>query len=801
MSSPIATDPDALLSQAIAHHQAGRWLEAEKLYRAFLARQPRQPDAHHNLGVLAMQTGRIEEGLPHLEKALTINPTNGQYWFSYIKGLLCAGQVEAAHATLQRAIGRGLRGEPIRVLQQQIAAARQANAPATGAHPPETGIDPVAHLFGLLKTGRHAELEAAARMLLKKQPSHGKGQYLLGVALSMQGRDAEAVAPLEEASKLLPNDADVWHHLGMAFARAGQPHKALSCYARSTAINPSRPEAWLDFSACAYALGHFAEACRHAERALALKSDYAQAHNNLGIALHDLGRLRDAEASYRRALELKPDGAVIHNNLGNTFKELGQLHDAEASYRRALELKPGDAAIHTNLGNVLLDLGQIRDAIGCYRHALELDPDYVIAFSGLLFSLSHLEDADPSVVFAEHLRFGERFETPLRSAWRPHDNDRAPDRTLRIGFVSADLYRHAVAYFIEPVWRALDKTSGDLYVYSNRIQEDEVTARLKKLVGHWRQVVRLSDQELAERIRADGIDILFDLSGHTAHHRLLTFARKPAPVQVTWIGYPGTTGLHAMDYKLTDRSAPAGMFDHWYTEKFACLPAAILFEPAVDAPKVNSLPALARGFVTFGSFNRTNKLSNQVIALWSRVLRALPTARMLIGSVTDDSLKAHLAECFAGHGVNADRLEFRPRVGMRDYLQLHHEVDIILDTFPYTGGTTTNHALWMGVPVLTLTGPTRVHYQSARILWNIGLPEWVASTEDQLVSQAMYWATHLPELARLRAGLRERFDHSPLRRPEIMVHGLEKAMRIMWRRWCAGLPPERFEVTPQATGQ
>ena len=797
MVPPAVIDPDALLSQAIIHHQAGRLVDAEKLYRAFLAYQPGQPDAHHNLGVVAMQTGRVEEGLPYFKKALDINPGNRQYWLSYAKGLLCAGQIEAANTTLQEAIDHGLRGEDVQALQQRVVAAWQENASADASAPlsgPGAGTDPAAQLLGLLNAGRYAEMETAAQKLLETQPNHGDIWRLLGVALSRQGRDIEAVTVLERASTLLANDADVWERLGTALVRVGQPQKALPCYAHSVEIEP-KAEVWLDFSACAYALGRFEEACRHAERALALNPYYAEAYNNLGIALNDLGRLPDAAANYRRALELKPGYPQIHSNLGNTLRNQGNLQDAIACYRHALELKPDDAVIYGNLGNALQDLGRRQEAVACYRRALELKPDYAAVFSGLLFCLLHMEDADPAAVFAEHLVFGERFEAPLRAEWRPHGNDRTPDRKLKIGFVSADLRRHAVAHFIEPVWRTLDKTRLDLYVYSNHLSEDEVTVHLKELVDHWRQVVRLSDQELADCIRADGIDILFDLSGHTANHRLLTFARKPAPVQVTWIGYPGTTGLRAMDYKLTDRSAPPGMFDHLYVEKFACLPGVIMFEPAADSPEVNALPALAQDYITFGSFNRTSKLGDRVIALWSRVLQALPTSRMLIGSVTDDGLKTTLIEGFARHGVSSDRLEFRPRVGMRDYLQIHHEVDIILDTFPYTGGTTTHHALWMGVPVLTLTGPTRSHCQSARILWGMGLSEWVTSTEEQFVSQAAYWATHLPELAMLRAGLRERFNNSPLRCLETVANGLEKAMRIMWRRWCAGLPPERFEVT------
>jgi len=315
----------------------------------------------------------------------------------------------------------------------------------------------------------------------------------------------------------------------------------------------------------------------------------------------------------------------------------------------------------------------------------------------------------------------------------------------------------------------------------------------------WRQVESLSDHALADQIRADGIDVLFDLSGHSRHNRLLTFARKPAPLQVTWIGYPNTTGLRAMDYVLADRfNAPQGLYEPFYLEKFARLPSSGTFAPAHGAPPVNGLPALRNGFVTFGSFNNTSKLGDQVIAAWSRVLRAVPGSRLLMGNVTAPALARQLEERFGRHGIGADRLTFKPHLPVHDYLALHHEVDLILDTWPYTGGTTTNHALWMGVPVVTLQGPSRSHCQCAAVLGRMGLQDWVAMDENAFVALAVLWANAPLALSDLRAGMRERWQTAPLRQPATVARGLEQAVRVMWQRWCAGLPADDFEISAQA---
>lgn len=417
--------------------------------------------------------------------------------------------------------------------------------------------------------------------------------------------------------------------------------------------------------------------------------------------------------------------------------------------------------------------------------------------SNLLFCLSHDPHATPQEVFAEYRAFGDRFEAPFRDRWPEHRNLPDPGRTLRVGFVSGDFLNHAVASFVEPLWAALDAKQVEIWAYANHRVEDEVSVRLKGLAHRWRKVAVMSDEELAGQIREDGIDILFDLSGHTGGNRLLAFARKPAPIQVSWIGNPNTTGLKAMDYYLADRfSAPPGLLDSLFTEKIVRLPSGALFQPLDPAPAVNGLPALQSGVLTFGSFNRSDKLTKEVVALWSRVLNAVPGSRMLLGSVSDASQKENLAEQFARHGVDGGRLVFHPRAGMMAYLALHHQVDLILDTFPFGGGTTSCHAAWMGVPVLTLAGKTMSSRVGLIINSNLGLPEFITETEDAFVAQAVRWSQQLPELAALRAGLRSRVLASPLCQTQATARWLELALRTMWHRWCEGKPPESFAINP-----
>jgi predicted O-linked N-acetylglucosamine transferase (SPINDLY family) len=521
----------------------------------------------------------------------------------------------------------------------------------------------------------------------------------------------------------------------------------------------------------------------------------------LGAMLWAAGNSEEALAAMQTSARLMPGDAETHSNLGMTFAKLKRFDEADAYLRRAIEINPKFAPAHYRLGMSHELQGRypeaeasLRTAVALRSGALTVDDEH--GYSNLLYVLSYNPEVHADELFDHHRRFGEEFEADLRALWPRHKNTPDPHRCLQIGFVSADLRRHAVATFLEPVLQELAHYSAlEVHAYSNIAIEDEVSARLRQHVKHWHPIAALTDGELSQKIIDDGIDILIDLSGHTGMHRLRTFARKPAPIQVSWIGYPGTTGLRAVDYYLGDRHwLPPGEFDRYFVEKLVYLPAAAMFQPQLAPPPVNALPALAAGRVTFGSFNRFGKINRATVRLWSQLLRALPESVMIIAGVELGAQHDQLLGWFAAEGVARERLTIHPRCGMGEYLALHNQVDLALDTFPYTGGTTTQHALWMGVPTLTMAGSTPAARQGAGILARVGIDGFTAVDAADFAAKGVHWANHLAELADLRGKLRQRFRDSIGQRPDVLVASFEGALRRMWRRWCAGLPAESFEV-------
>jgi protein O-GlcNAc transferase len=522
----------------------------------------------------------------------------------------------------------------------------------------------------------------------------------------------------------------------------------------------------------------------------------AFAHFKLGVLALHVNRCDVAEQRFRAVLSQLPHNAHAWAGLSSALHELNHSAEAESAARKAIQIDASNAQAHSALGRILLSRARHAQATACFARAVELEPRDPTLMTGLLYAMVQDEAVDPQQLASMHRRFGKRFGAGLSDRTREHTNPRDPDKRLRVGFVSGDLRHHAVAYFVAPVWRELDRSRVEVFAYSNSHAEDATSVRLKTLVDHWRGVFPLDDAQLVELVKADGIDILIDLSGHTVGNRLLAFARKPAPVQVSWIGYPESTGLTAMDYHLCNvHCTPPGRFDSLYVERLVRLHAAGPFEPDPRSPEVNALPALQRGFVTFGSLNRLSKLGTSVVPTWARVLLAVPGSRLLLGNVPDRGTEDELRQRFADLGVAADRLTFAARQPIEAYLRLHHEIDLMLDTFPYTGGTTIKHALWMGVPTVTLAGARRTERGGTANMARIGLEDWSVASADAYVERAVRAASDLPGLAALRAGLRERITHSPLSQMSNIARSLEFAFRTMWRRWCAGEPAEAFEVS------
>ena len=540
-----------------------------------------------------------------------------------------------------------------------------------------------------------------------------------------------------------------------------------------------------------YQAGRSGEAEVLLEQILAIDAGYADALYLLGEIRAGRGELERAIELERAAVRANPREPALRRALGEllcrrgiALDEAGDTGAAAACFGEARSADPENPRALNNLGRALRLLGRAEEALATFRELQRLLPDDAETSSNILFTLNLIPGYPPEEIFREHRRFDAlhgagRFGRRRRAPRLPD-----PARRLRVGYVSPDLCAHAVSYFIEPVLRHHDPAGYDVHCYYCRPEADEVTARLKGLVPHWRDCAAWSDDALAGRIEADGIDILVDLAGHTAWNRLLVFARKPAPVQATWLGYLNTSGLGAMDYRITDAHAdPAGAADRLHSERLVRLPGS-QWCYARPAQAIDAGARAPGGRLRFGSFNKASKLSPRVLALWAEVLGALPATDLLLVGVPS-SEHPRLRAFFEGRGVSAGRLELVGRVPLEEFRALHRTVDIALDTYPYSGATTTCDSLWMGVPTLTRAGETSVSRSSASLLATLGMADWIARSDAQFVELARAHAADRAALGALRAALRRRFEASALMDGAGFTRGLERAYRAMWREACA----------------
>lgn len=585
-----------------------------------------------------------------------------------------------------------------------------------------------------------------------------------------------------------PQQVDALHMLGLIAFQAGRSDQAREYIARAVRLQPDFAEAHGNLALVLQHQGHAAEAAAAWREALRHKPNYVRGHIGLGVVLHEQGRLEEAVACCREALRLAPDAWEAHVNLGLALRELGRLDQAIASLELARKLKPDHANIHNSLGNVLRDEGRLDEAVTSYREALRRQPNFAMAHSNLLYALQYRPGVTLAELAAAHREFDRQHVAPLRNDWRPHVNSRDPDRVLRVGFVSADFAGHPVGYFLIRALEHLDRSQVEIVCYSTRHVADEMTRRFQAVATVWRDVARLSDVQLADQVRADGIDVLVDLAGHTSGNRLLVFARKPAPLQVSWIGYEGTTGLEALDFILADRwMVPAGVEPH-YAEQVLRMPQGyVCYDPSQSAPPVNPLPARTKGYTTFCSLNNPAKLNPQVVAAWAAILRSVPDSRLLLQyrGLDDLAVRNRFLAQFAAQGVQAGRLDIRGPTSYAAYLAVYAEADIALDPFPFAGGVTTCEALWMGVPVITWPGETFAGRHTLSHLSNIDLTATIARDLADYVAIARDLAGDLDRLAALRAGLRPRMAASALCDGRRFAADWLHVVRAAWRQFCA----------------
>ncbi|MBI5909901.1 MAG: tetratricopeptide repeat protein [Betaproteobacteria bacterium] len=645
----------------------------------------------------------------------------------------------------------------------------------------------------LHESGDLAGAEQRYRALLRADARDADATHLLGLIAHQRGDHAAAVAQIG-AAIALKADKPVYHYnLGNALVELDRLEAAINSFRAALELDPSQVAARSNLAQALTETGRYAEAAAEYRRLLELQPS-AAARNALARALIQCA---DADASaadcydeaatlLQQAWQAADDPATARLALAYCHRQRERWTEAADHYQAVLELRPGNPAAHNDLANCCNQLGRIAEAILHYRETYRLAPDFPEALTGVLACLNYDPDCQPEQAAAEHRRWAEQVAARYYPKLARFDNDRDPKRRLRIGYVSPDFRRHPLTAIFAPVLDAHVLDQVEVYCYYNYASEDTVTLRLKQRAGHWRSIVELDDEALCAQIRADRIDILVDLAGHTSNNRLLAFARKPAPVQVTWLGYPNTTGLLSMDYRITDRYADPPGQERYYSEELVYMPDSMwCYAQQGDEAEVNQLPALQRGYVTFGSFNSFSKLGFGALDLWARLMRDIPRSRLLVVRAPEGAGLERLSAQFAAHGIGVERIELLGMADRTRYLELHHEVDMALDPFPCNGGATTCDALWMGVPVIALAGDRFVSRAGVSLLSAAGLTDWIAHNQEEYIGLAQAWSRNLPGLAELRAGMRGRLRASPLIDAKRFARNLEAAYRGMWEHHCA----------------
>ncbi len=631
-----------------------------------------------------------------------------------------------------------------------------------------------------IQAGQLPEAEAALRRVLAVFPGHPHALQLLGLLAHRTGQYSHAAELIRRAIVVQPTDPVYHYNLGVVLRDAGLADEAAAAFQEALKYRPDFAEAMVDLGLVLRSKGCLDQAVAVLRAAVRCAPAMASAHNNLGIALHDVRQFAEAVEAFRNAIRLRPDYTGAFCNMGLSLRELRRMDEAIAATRAAIRIDPGFALAHNNLGDTLKESGDIAQAIVSYRRATELAPDNPAMHSNLVYARLFDPGASATSIREECGCWNQRHAEPLKKLVRPHVPSPNAGRRLRIGYVSPDLRDHVIGRNLAPLFEHSDRGRFEIFCYADVRRPDWLTHRLRRDAEHWRSIIGLTDQQVAELIRGDGIDILVDLSLHLAHNRLLVFARKPAPLQVTFAGYPGTTGLEAMDFRLTDPHLdPPESSDAAYSEKSIRLANSFwCYDPLGSEIAVGKLPARSRGFITFGCLNNFCKINDYVLELWAEVLRAVSGSRLVM--LTDPgSHRERTLASLERLGVDRARVEFACKRPRQQYLELYHGVDIALDTVPYNGHTTSLDAFWMGVPVVTLVGQTVVGRAGLSQCMNLGLTELVAWSREEFVPTAARLAGDLPRLAEMRSALRQRMERSPLMDGEGFARGVETAYRCI----------------------
>ncbi|MGE3776707.1 MAG: tetratricopeptide repeat protein, partial [Pirellulaceae bacterium] len=755
---------DRMLTEALQRHRAGDLDGAERLYRSVLATDPTQPDAWHLLGMIALAMGDPTAARQCIERAIFFSPDFADYHNNLATACSALGDLAAAVASCRTAIrlrpefaeayhnlgnallGKGAAREALEAYRGAVqwrADYVLAWAGASAAH-----VQLGDWRAALSDSRRALELDADC---VEAWNSQGEA-YLAGAQF------AAAEESFRAAAARRPQSVVVWYNLATSLQLQHRSSEAIDTYHRALALQPDHLGSLDGLQRILRAAGRWHDAEPWAHRALQQQPRDARRHNDWAELQWRLGRAAEAERGFRRAVELDPGLGAAHFNLGNLLREAAALDEAVVCYERALAINSDDASVMTNLAIVLFDQGRLAEAAAWFQQASRLRPLDPAAASHVLMCAQYQPGVSRRVLAEQHADWDRRFASPW-CGWIPSGTTMrgAGARTWRVGFVSRDLRRHPVAFFLAGLFQERERDGWQFYGYSDSEIRDAWTARLQGSCDVWRETGTWSHDQLAEQIVEDGVDLLVDLAGHTARHRLLVFARRPAPRQATWMGYVGTTGLAAMDFLISDPfHTPVG-WDADFRERILRLPDGyVCYTPPDGAPEPGPLPAMLNGFLTWGSFHHPAKISDEVIPVWSHLLASLPDSRLICKyqGLASEGARRHLRARFATHGIDPARLTFEGAESGDDMLRGYQRIDIALDAFPYSGGVTTCEALWMGVPVVTCPGTTFAGRHAFSHVRHAGLPDMVASSHSAYADLALAWASDWPRLAQLRQELR-----------------------------------------------
>jgi len=792
-TSAVSAREDDRLAEGLRLHQAGELPGAERAYREVIAGNPESADAHYFLGSLLGASGRLDDALEHLQIAIRLSPSAAAPRMDLGNVLHAQGRIEEAESAYRDAIGidAGEAGahRNLGMLLHQLGRfdeALESLARAAERAPEDAGTQFM--LADLLSSrGRYREACRSYRAGLVHAPGVAMAHNNLGASLRHLSRDEEARACFEEALRIDDGLAGAHENLGELLEVRASLDDAIGHYRAAAAKSADALRCRRGLGRLLLDRGESDAALRFCREAAALGPDDADVRFELGNALMACGRTDEAIEALRRSVRMRGDDPRYHVNLGFALYEARRYEEAAQSFRTAVKLDDGLIEAHNNLGSVLQQQGELDGAMQALEEALERAPDQPYVRSNLLTCMNYQPRVDPETVFVAHRAWAKLVEGALPPSAPAVLRNPEPERRLRIGYVSADFRIHSVSFFFAPLLENHDREHFEITCYANVTKPDATTERFKALSDHWRDIATLSNEEVAAHIRRDGIDILIDLSGHTVANRLPVFAERPAPVQVTYLGYPNTTGLEAMDYRLTDaRSDPPGTCEHLYCEELVRIDETFLcFQPLAETPPIRARDD--QQGITFASFNELLKLTPEIIAAWCDMLERISGSILVIKgtALEDPGTRARIEQRFLEHGLSLDRLRLLGRTeSLQAHLDLYNDVDVALDTFPYNGTTTTCEALWMGVPVVTLAGSVHASRVGSSILAGLGLSDLVAADPQDYVDKSIALARDPARRAELRRTLRDRMRASPLMDAVAHTRRIESAYRDMWRRAC-----------------